>query len=234
MNFIPVQTTVFEKGEDLFAFFCNSVDSLSLKGEENTVCIISSKLVALAQGRKVNIEDEKQFEKLIETESEKIFSKTQNFFLTKAQGIVIPNGGIDRSNTQKNTAILWPKDTQAFADDFRKKLQKKFSITNLGVVISDSRITPLRQGTVGIAIAWSGFFGVYDLRGEKDIYGNILKVSTVNIADNVVSASEILMGQGSECIPFVVCKNFPEQYFTNSQQLQDFASIDPKDDLFSL
>lgn len=230
MNFVPIKTDIYEKGEgehSLFAFFCEHVER---NPEENSVVIISSKLVALSQNRV----SPSEISEAVERESQKIFGKTGGFYLTQSQGIVIPNAGIDSSNSQAGVKILWPESPQRFADDFRKKLQEKFGVENIGVVISDSRITPRRRGTTGVALAWSGIFGVYDVRGKNDIYGRKLEVSTVNIADNIVSGSEILMGQADEKTPFVLVENFPAHYFTNEPQNPSSAVMPEEEDLFEL
>ena len=230
MNFVPVSTGIFKKGggeHSLFTFFC---EYFSKNISEYSVLVISSKLVALAQGRTSSSE----ISELVERESQKILGKTGDFFLTEADGIVIPNAGIDSSNSQAGVKILWPESPQQFADDFRKKLQKTFRVKDIGVVISDSRITPRRRGTTGLSLAWSGISGVYDVRGKSDIYGRKLEVSTVNIADNVVSGSEILMGQADEKIPFVLVENFPEKFFTEKKQNPQNAVISEEEDLFDL
>ena len=238
MIFFPIKTGIFKKDENLFIFFCTH---LSQEIPENSVLVISSKLVALSQNRISQLEISELIhqecnnsEKNNSENSQKILSKTGDFFLTEHSGIIIPNLGIDSSNSKKGIKILWPENPQKFADEFREKLQKKYEIKNIGVVISDSRMTPRRRGTTGVALAWSGISGVYDMRGHKDIYGRKLEVSTVNIADNIVSGSEILMGQADEKTPFVLVENFPEKFFTEKQQNPQDAVISQEEDLFEV
>jgi F420-0:gamma-glutamyl ligase len=228
MEFVPLSTGVFTKGEDFFAFFCTEKEKNTLSLSEYSVVVISSKIVALSQNR---VSDE-PLNALIQKHSQKIIAQTGDFFLTRAHNIIIPNAGIDSSNAPKGTKILWPENPQGFADTFREKLQKKFGVSNLGVIISDSRITPARKGTTGLALAWSGIAGVFDERGKNDIYGKPLSVSTINIADNAVSGSEILMGQSNAQVPFVVIKNFPEKFFTDTPQSPNMAVMPKDEDLF--
>lgn len=234
MNFVPLPTEIFTKGEDLFAFFCKSLEKNQYIIEENTVVVISSKVVALSQN---NI-SKKNLSELVEQESESILSQKGGFFLTEKNGILIPNAGIDQSNAQKGEKILWPHSPQQFTDMFRKNLQEKYfsehtiKLQNIGVVISDSRITPRRRGTTGVALSWSGIEGVFDMRGQEDIYGKKLEVSTVNIADNIVSGAEIIMGQGGEKTPFVFVNSFPKKFFTSKPQDPHFALMPKDEDLF--
>ena len=130
--------------------------------------------------------------------------------------------------------MLWPENPQKYADEFCEKIKKKYRTQNIGIIISDSRITPRRQGTTGVALAWSGITGVFDLRGKTDIYGNILKVSTVNIADNICSGAEVLMGQADEKTPFILVENLPHQYFTDEPQDPERAIISRQEDLFDI
>lgn len=231
MKFSSLSTHIITKDQDLFLIFCDSLLKNNISLEENTVLVISSKVVSVCQGRIV--ENNKKLEE-IEKSSEKIISQKNGFYLTVTNGIVIPNAGIDSSNAQSDTIILWPENPQKYADDFRYQIQKKYNIASIGVIISDSRITPMRQGTTGVALAWSGIIGVFDLRGTTDIYGNVLQVSTVNIADNICSGAEILMGQADEKTPFVLVSNLSSQYFTDEQQFPKNALISRQEDLFDI
>ena len=71
----------------------------------------------------------------------------------------------------------------------------------LGVIIGDSRTQPLRLGCSGIALGVSGFVPVEDARGTDDIYGKPLRITYKAVADNLVSAAELLMGEAGERVP---------------------------------
>ena len=47
--------------------------------------------------------------------------------------------------------------------------QVRFSLKNVGVIITDSRTTPLRWGVTGFSIAYSGFEPLKNYIGTKDI-----------------------------------------------------------------
>ena len=226
MKVIPIQTSIFKKGENLFSFFLDFFGKKKLK--ENSIVIISSKIVALSQKR-VSTND---LRTEVQKEADEILVDKGDFFCTVKNGIVIANAGIDQSNSAKGEIILWPENCQKVVDDFRKKLQKYYQVKNIGVVLSDSRVTMRRRGTVGVALAWSGFFGVQDERGKKDLFGRVLEVSTVNMADNFVSTAEILMGQADESIPFVLIEDINERLFTDIQQNPKDAWISKEEDLF--
>lgn len=219
---------IFSKKESLIEYIKTAFTTHSLQISEYTVLVISSKIVALSQGRTSSL----PLREIVMQEADEILVDKGAFFLTIKNGIVIPNAGIDLSNSQTKECILWPEDAQTVCDDIRTFLQQEYSIQNIGVIISDSRVTMRRQGTVGVALAWSGIIGIKDERGALDLFGRPLSVSTVNIADNLTSASEILMGQAAECTPLVLISDLDPIHFTNIQQSPQSAIISAKEDLF--
>ena len=237
MNLRPIKTRILKKSEDIFTFFLEYLDknvkNNTVQIAENSILVISSKIVAVSQNRIVTTEDDLElFRKQVQQEADEILVDKNKFFLTVKNGVVIANAGIDQSNSKKGEIILWPENIQEFADAFTQKIKTLYNIKNFGVVISDSRVTMRRRGTVGVALGWSGFFGVKDERGSKDLFGRKLEVSTVNIVDNIVSAAEILMGQADECTPFVLVENLDKNLFTEIQQSHKSAEISKEEDLF--
>jgi homotetrameric cytidine deaminase len=79
----------------------------------------------------------------------------------------------------------------------------------IAVIIGDSRTHPLRLGCVGVALACVGIEPVEDARGQKDLFGRELKITRKAVADNLVSAAQIVMGEGDEGIPAVIIREAP-------------------------
>lgn len=232
MNISALKTGLFALHGDVFDFFCEALQKQKKELSENTIVVIASKIVALAQGRKVQ-GSKKAIEKWVKKEAERYW-KTEypQIFLSLTNGILIANAGIDASNTEPETLILWPIEAQQFADEFRKQIQNRFSLQNIGVIVSDSRCTPLRAGVSGVALAWSGFEGVTDERGKQDLYGNPLQITKLATADNLSSAAELVMGNANESTPFVLCKDVLVK-FTAEQQSPCMAQFPIKDDIFA-
>lgn len=202
MKVTAIKTSVFAEGDDLDAFIQKHVSKL----REGSVIAISSKVVALAERRTAPIG---QKEALIKKESSwrrKILSK---WWLTVRDGIVIVNAGIDESNSSDGKLILLPKDCFASADRIRSSFLQKAGIKKLGVVITDSRVEPLRAGVTGVALGYAGFKGVRDYRGKKDIFGKTLEVTQTNVADSLATAATLVMGEGSEQQPIVIIEDAP-------------------------
>lgn len=141
----------------------------------------------------------------IEKESDILFPG--NMFLAIKDGILTPSAGVDTSNVPTGSAIGWPKDSYASARALELKLKKTFHLARLGILIFDSYITPLRNGITGIALGYSGFHGVEDCRGKKDLFGKSLKVTRRNLADGLAATATLVTGEGGESIPFVLIRS---------------------------
>ena len=69
--------------------------------------------------------------------------------------LLIPSSGLDESNAF-GQYVLWPEDPQGVANQVRAHLCRRFSLRHVGVIVTDSKTTPLRLGVTGVAIAHSG------------------------------------------------------------------------------
>jgi len=220
----PIKTRVFKEGEDLFSF----VTHYTKKLPERSVVVVTSKIVSLAEGRTAAAKTEKEKVKLIRSESEWAM-RTKYVWLTVKDNMVMSSAGIDESNAD-GKVILLPKDSFKTARVLRKKLQKKYGVKNLGVLIPDSRTAPLRLGVTGAAIGYAGFKGVRDYRGTKDIFGRVFKFVRTNIADSLATAAVLVMGEGGEKTPLAIISKAPVEFSERTRR--DELSIDIEDDLY--
>ena len=101
-------------------------------------------------------------------------------------------------------------EEKAQAEPVRRALEQA-SGARLGVMIIDSHGRAWRQGTVGVAIGLSGMPGLVDLRGQPDLFGYTLRVTTVGAADELAAAASLVMGQAAEGTPVVHARGFPYQ-----------------------
>ena len=225
MEVRPVKTRVFKKGEDLAAFVTRYIREL----KNGSILAVTSKIVALAEGRVVKIKNKKEKERLIRAESEWQLKVLPEWWLTVRDGTVVVNAGIDESNADGKT-ILLPKDSFKSADALRKKLKKKYKLKKLGVIITDSRTSALREGVTGVALGYAGFRGVKDYRGKSDIFGRKLMVTKTNIADSLATSATTVMGEGREQQPLAVIEGAPVEFCerVNAQELR----IDIKYDMY--
>ena len=121
-------------------------------------------------------------------------------------GILAPNAGIDKSNSKGTEIILYPNEPYKFAEELRRKIFLEYNL-HVGIIIVDSRLMPTRIGTAGVAIACAGLEPTRDLRGEKDLDGNPLKVTFQATADNLATIANHKMGEGNDLYPIAIVRN---------------------------
>jgi len=137
--------------------------------------------------------------------------------LTVKNNQFIANAGIDRTNSGGSDYVtLWPENPYASAKLIRKELMNEYSLKHLGVLISDSHVSPMRQGVIGSAIGIAGIKPVEDLRGRTDLFGYTIHFAKRAIADQVVTAAHLVMGECDEQTPFVIVKGVKAE-FTNQE-----------------
>lgn len=202
----PIKTRIFQEGEDIFNFINKYIKKLP----EKSILIVTSKIVALAEKRTLIAKDEKAKEKIIRAESQ-IAMPTKHVWLTIKDGMVMASAGIDESNAN-GKLILLPKNSFKTSSLLRKKLQKYFKIKNLGVLITDSRVMPLRAGVTGVALGYAGFKGLKNYIGTHDLFGKKFVFSTTNIADCLATAAVLTMGEGREQQPLAIITDAPIEF----------------------
>ena len=102
---------------------------------------------------------------------------------------------------------------------------------NLGIVVTDSMILPLRAGVIAGAVAYGGFKGVRDLRGQPDLFGKKLQVTLINVADTLASAAALEMGEGAECRPLARIEQAPVEFVDTVPENEIKYPV--KDDLYA-
>ncbi len=222
MKVTAVKTRIFVEGEDLGAFIAEYVPQLA----EGSILAISSKVVALAEGRTAAVSEK---ETLIKSESSWAKQILPKWWLTVRQGIAIVNAGIDESNSSGKLVLL-PVDCFASAHRVYSSILQNTRIRKFGVVITDSRVAPLRAGVTGVALGYAGFRGIRDYRGTPDIFGKTLEVTQTNVADSLATAATLVMGEGSEQQPLAIIEDAPVE-FVDAVDPQEVL-IDPTEDIY--
>jgi dihydrofolate synthase / folylpolyglutamate synthase len=220
----PIKTRVFQENENLFAFITQYIKKIP----EKSVLVVTSKIVALAEGRTAEFKNKKNKICLIKEEST-LAIRTKYVWLTIKDGMVVPSAGIDESNAN-GKLILLPKDSFKAARELRKRLRTHYRIKNLGLIITDSRTLPLRMGVTGVALGYAGFRGIKDYRGTPDIFGRRFHFSRTNIPDGLAAAAVFVMGEGAEQQPLALIKDAPITFCETIRRNE--LLINPKDDLY--
>lgn len=221
-----IKTRIYKENEPLLEFILEHIKTL----REKDVLVITSKIVALAEGRTVTHVSRRQKIKIIKQESE-FAIKTKWAWLTIKDGIVMASAGIDESNAD-GKLILLPKDSFKTADAIQKKLRKHFGLKHLGVIITDSRTEPLRSGVTGKSVGYAGFKGVKSYVGKKDIFKRPFHFSKVSVADSLVGGAVFDMGEGNERKPLCIIEQACIQ-FSNKHVDPYETRIALKDDMYA-
>ncbi|MDG6929498.1 MAG: coenzyme F420-0:L-glutamate ligase [Nitrososphaerota archaeon] len=222
MELLPVRarrrTEPFALADEMDAALSGSKVAL----QDGDVLAISGKFIAMARGRLVNLSSVEPLPdaarlaseygispglaEVILRESDFVLKGMNGFILSIKDGAFAPNAGVDKSNVQRGHAILHPSDPSGEARRIREWALLRFGAA-IGVVVTDSRLQPLRMGTVGTAIGASGVRTLADDRGRRDLFGNLMKVTRRATADTLASAAQLLMGETSEAVPMVVARD---------------------------
>jgi coenzyme F420-0:L-glutamate ligase len=221
MQLLPLKSPLLKSGDSLFVALNSALKQKKEALKNGDILIIASKVVSYSQGRLVKVKGKKEFRDLIHAEADTVLEDGDMVITLKNQ-ILIPNAGIDNSNTPEGEAVVWPKEPFADARAIRKTLMKEFGLKDFGVLITDSHCQPLRLGTSGIGIGWAGFEGVEDVRGAKDLFGKEMKYTQIAVADNLASAGNLLMGETDASIPFVIARGLKVNWTEKKASSADY------------
>jgi coenzyme F420-0:L-glutamate ligase/coenzyme F420-1:gamma-L-glutamate ligase len=206
------------------------VDRFQLKNYD--IIIVTQKAVSKAEGRLVKLEGDPnvQKEKLIRANSKRVLRRRGTLFLTETlHGFVCANAGIDFSNIKSGYASLLPRYPDKSASSIRNRIRAITGLNHIAVVISDTFGRPFRKGLCNVAIGVAGLKTVLDYKGQKDTYGNELKVTEIAIADEIAAAAELVMGKTKQ-IPVAVLRGAEKSWFGNGKAKELIR--DYKEDLF--
>jgi len=241
----PLTSEVVLPGDSLAASFVGALSASGLRVKNDDIVAVASKAVSISERNIVSLSKVRptalarklgrrfdmlpEFAQVVINEADAVYGGVPGVLLTLKNGDAIANSGVDRKNAPSNTVIPWPVDPHRSAETFRRNLKRKFR-KRIGVVIVDSRVTPLRLGTIGLAIASSGFQPVRDSRGTKDLYGRKVRITLQALADGIAGAAQLLMGETLETIPFVLVRGAPVQF--GIRKSSDSMTLPIKDCLY--
>jgi len=224
MQLFHVRTKLIKPGDKLVKVILEALDEQELTIENGDLLAIASKVVATVEGRLKKLSSvktserakrlakqfdlEPNFAEMVLRETNLIYGGVSKALLTLKNNVWTANAGVDQKNAPEGYVALWPKNPQKSAEKIRKEIQEETG-KHVGILIIDSRVTPLRMGTTGVALGVAGFAPVRDYRFDKDLYGNSIRVTRHAIADDLASAAHFLMGESSQQAPIVLIKNAP-------------------------
>jgi coenzyme F420-0:L-glutamate ligase/coenzyme F420-1:gamma-L-glutamate ligase len=221
------------KGDNLAKLICNAAEKQNTSIQEKDIIIITHVAVSKAEGNVVNLDEVSPSERakeialkvgkepaiveVILRETKEIVRMGRNSLITENHsGIVCANAGVDKSNVQgERNVVLLPKNPDASARQIRQEI-RALTGCNVAVIISDTHGRPLRMGEINVAIGVAGIKPIRDRRGEKDLFGYVLKIKQTAVADELASAAELVIGQANEGIPAAIIRGYNYQAVENA------------------
>jgi|TARA_B100000508_G_scaffold89962_1_gene70100 coenzyme F420-0:L-glutamate ligase/coenzyme F420-1:gamma-L-glutamate ligase len=219
LQIIPIKTQK-EIGIDV-----NLVDLILESSEINDgdILVFSQKIVSKSEGRILSLSSvnpsllangiassygkDPRLVELILSESKRIVRMENGIIIVETKhGFVCANAGIDESNVQDGYAALLPEDPDKSASLLKERIEQKTG-KNTAVIISDTFGRPFRLGQTDVAIGIAGIEPILDYIGKPDTFGKVMQVTAIAIADEICSATELVMGKVRKC-PIAIVRNY--------------------------
>jgi coenzyme F420-0:L-glutamate ligase/coenzyme F420-1:gamma-L-glutamate ligase len=219
LQIIPIKTQK-EIGIDT-----NIVDLILESSEINDgdILVFSQKIVSKSEGRILSLssvnpsllangiassyDKDPRLVELILSESKRIVRMENGIIIVETKhGFICANAGIDESNVQDGYAALLPENPDKSANLLKERIEQK-TRKNIAVIISDTFGRPFRLGQTDIAIGIAGIEPILDYIGKPDTFGKVMQVTAIAIADEICSATELVMGKVRRC-PIAIVRNY--------------------------
>lgn len=226
--FAPSGIPLIEPGADLVAVFLAAFRENGENLLPGDIVVIAQKIVSKAENQYVKLADvepspdaralaeraekDPRLVELILRESRVVLRRRPGVIVVEHRlGFVIANAGIDASNVasegEEQRVLLLPKSPDASAAAIRMRLEAACG-GPIGVIINDSVGRAWRNGAIGTCLGNAGVPALQDLRGNPDLFGRPLIVSTMGLSDELAAAASLLQGQANEGRPVVVARGY--------------------------
>lgn len=218
-----------QPGDDLAGLILEAMARAGMVLQDGDILVVAQKVVSKAEGRLVELasvkpsaealaladvtgKDPRHLQVVLDESTEVVRARPGLVIVEQKQGLICANAGVDHSNLSSDDAwaLLLPEDPDASARELRRRIEEETG-RGVAVLIVDSQGRPWRNGVVGIAIGVAGMVPVEDWRGEPDLFGRTLAVTTIAVADMVAAAATLLTGQAAEGRPVVVARGVPRR-----------------------
>lgn len=211
-----------------------AVDALVRADEalvDGDVVVVASKLVALAEGELVALQDDGDAHgarrALARREARRIVADHPRVLVVQTHhGLVCANAGVDTSNVPPGHALLLPRNPDDSARRLRDALLARTGAT-VGVVVTDTFGRPWREGQVDVAIGAAGIRVVRDERLGHDLWQRPLEVTVAATGDEIAAAADLVRGKDTR-VGFVLVRGLD---VAGAGRAADLVR-DPVDDLF--
>jgi len=215
---------VVVKGDDIGGQIVKAAAEEGLQIQNSDVIVIAQKIVSKAEGNIVALKsvtpstlaeniskatgkDPRHVEVILRETASIVRMREAHLIVETRHGFVCANAGVDKSNVEDQDSVsLLPIDPDRSAHEIRKRILD-LTGADIAVIISDTFGRAWRLGQVNVAIGVDGMQAVADYRGSQDMFGYVLNVTQMAIADELSSAAELAMRK-SDGIPVAVIRGF--------------------------
>ena len=214
------------RGDDIGGLIMNVINETRISLKDHDILVVTQKIISKSEGRVLDLSTVKpslralevarktskdpRFVELVLTESRNLVRYSDNLIITETKhGFVCANSGIDQSNINSHGGSfvsLLPVDPDLSAKRIRQTISKNTGL-NLAVVVSDTFGRPFRLGQTNVAIGVSGMDSIKSYIGKTDMYGNMLRITEIAVADEIASAAELVMGK-TERVPIAIIRGY--------------------------
>lgn len=215
---------IVKKGDDLASMIVEAAEASAIGIKDGDIVVVAQKIVSKAEGRLIELSgvspssfalriaeltnrDARLVELVLRESNRAVRMRDGHMIMETRHGFVCANAGVDLSNVSGgDVASLLPEDPDASASRIREGIRRLRGV-DVAVIISDTFGRPWRLGHVDFAIGVAGMKPLRDYRGQKDMFGYELKVTTMAVADEIAAAAELVMGKSSG-IPVVIIRGY--------------------------
>ena len=224
-NLVDLILESFEINDDDILVFSQKIIS---KNEGRIINLASVNPSILADGISNSYGKDPRLVELILSESKRIVRMENGIIIVETKhGFVCANAGIDESNVENGYATLLPDDPDKSANSLKYRIKQKTG-KRIAVIISDTFGRPFRLGQTDVAIGIAGLEPILDYNGKPDTFGKIMQVTATAIADEICSASDLVMGKVKKC-PVAIIRNY--DFSSSTAKIRKMLRSD-HDDLF--
>jgi coenzyme F420-0:L-glutamate ligase/coenzyme F420-1:gamma-L-glutamate ligase len=215
-------------GDDIAEQIHDAAEKQGTPIQNGDVLVITQSIISKAEGAIIQLDSvtPSEFSKSIAEELHKD-PRLVEIILRQAKGIarmgnghlitetkhgwICANSGVDISNFSGGGGVtVFPPDIDESASRIRRRIHELSGI-NVAVIISDTVGRPFREGQINLCIGCSGIKPIFDRRGERDLFGYVLRVKLIAVADELASAAELVIGQADEGVPVAIVRGYNYQ-----------------------
>lgn len=228
---------LIKKGDNLGQLIVQAAEKQKTPIQEKDVIVVTHVVVSKAEGNIINLDEvvpsqqakeialqtskDPALVEVVLQETKEIVRLNRNSIITETKsGIICANAGVDRSNVSGDRNVVpLPKDPNLSAKKIRQEI-KRLTDADVAVIVSDTHGRPFRMGEINVAVGVAGIKPIRDRRGEKDLFGYVLRIKQTAVADELSSAAELVIGQANEGIPAAIIRGYNYQTAKNASAVE--------------